>query len=45
MSSRDIRERGIFGGEGRLERALEANRRHEAEKAQRSVETLELRES
>ena len=39
--SRDIRERGVYGGEGRLERALEAHRRHEAEKAQRLREYRE----
>ena len=41
MPSSDIRERGIFGGDGHLERAIEAQRRYEAEKAQRLREYRE----
>ena len=39
--SSDIRERGIFGGNGAYERAIEAHNRHEAEKARRLREYQE----
>ena len=39
--TRDIRERGIFGGHGELDRAIEAHRREEAEKARRLREYRE----
>ena len=41
MPSRDIREQGVFGGNGRLERALETHRRYEAERARRLREYRE----